>query len=373
MIFAINIKQLLHIDFNHWIERALYYNSVKEYIFWAVFIILGTTAVRLSRAFLKSRFSKSKTGIAGKYLKTEKYLYPLGYLLLYYVVWHALDKPESVSNAGRVIFTIAFVLLITRLVAAILSLIIYGYLTHQEMGTQKVKQLRGIVLIINGALWILGLVILFDNLGFNVTAILTGLGVGGIAIALAAQTILGDIFNYFVIFFDRPFEVGDFIIVDDKMGVVEYIGLKTTRLRSLSGEQLVFSNTNLTSSRLHNYKRMEERRVVFKFGVIYNTGYDNLSQIPSIVKSIVTAQGKVKFDRAHLASFGDYSIDYEVVYYVMSSDYNTYMDIQQSINLELYKRFQAAHIEFAFPTQTVLMKGNLMNGKTGMNFVFNDQ
>ena len=162
------------------------------------------------------------------------------------------------------------------------------------------------MLVINLCIWFLGIVFLFDNLGYDVTAIIAGLGIGGIAIALAAQNILGDLFNYFVIFFDRPFEIGDFIVLDDKKGNVEYIGIKTTRLKSITGEQIIISNTDLTNSRLHNFKRMEQRRVLFTLGVTYQTTPEQLQMIPGIIKSIIEDQEGITFDRAHFATFGDF-------------------------------------------------------------------
>ncbi|MCZ7615125.1 MAG: mechanosensitive ion channel family protein [Ignavibacteriaceae bacterium] len=173
-----------------------------------------------------------------------------------------------------------------------------------------------------------------DNLGFDISAVIAGLGIGGIAIALAAQTILGDLFSYFVIFFDRPFEVGDFITVQDKSGTVEYTGIKTTRLRSLSGEQLVFSNHDLTNSRIHNYKKMERRRVVFTLRVIYQTTAEQIESIPKLVREIIESQQDVAFDRGHFASYGDFSLNFEFVYFVLEADYNKYMNIQQAINIE---------------------------------------
>jgi small-conductance mechanosensitive channel len=202
---------------------------------------------------------------------------------------------------------------------------------------------------------VLGLVFLLDNLGFEISAVIAGLGIGGIAIALAAQAILGDLFSYFVIFFDRPFEIGDFIVIGDKKGNVEYIGIKTTRLRSLSGEQLVFSNTDLTNSRIQNFRRMERRRVVFKLGVVYETPGNQLAEIPVIVKEIIDEQPDVTFDRGHFASYGDFSLNFEFVYYVMSSDYNKYMDTQQAINLKIYQEFEKRGIVFAYPTQTLYL------------------
>ena len=199
-----------------------------------------------------------------------------------------------------------------------------------------------------------GLVLLgLDNLGVDITALVAGLGVGGIAVALAVQSILGDLFASLSIVLDKPFVVGDFIIVDDLLGTVEYVGLKTTRVRSLHGEQIIFSNTDLLQSRIRNYKRMEERRVVFALGVTYATSRENLALIPQLIRGIIDRVADVRFDRAHLKGFGAYSLDFEVVYYVRDGDYNRYMDIQQVINLAIVDAFAAAGIEFAFPTQTL--------------------
>jgi small-conductance mechanosensitive channel len=209
--------------------------------------------------------------------------------------------------------------------------------------------------LINIVVWVIGIVFLMDNLGFDISAVIAGLGIGGIAIALAAQAILGDLFSYFVIFFDRPFEVGDFIVVGDKVGSVEYTGIKTTRVRALSGEQLVFSNTDLTNSRIHNFKKMERRRVVFKLGVVYQTPSEKLAEISTLVKEIIEKQEDVIFDRGHFSAYGDFSLNFEFVYYVMGSDYVQYMNTQQKINLEIYDEFEKREIEFAYPTQTLFI------------------
>jgi small-conductance mechanosensitive channel len=192
-----------------------------------------------------------------------------------------------------------------------------------------------------------------ENLNFDVSALVASLGVGGIAVALAAQNILGDLFASLSILFDKPFVVGDFIIVDDLPGTVEKVGLKTTRVRSLFGEQLVFSNNDLLSSRIKNYKRMEERRVVFPLGVTYQTGAEQLELIPGIIKKTIEKQEKVRFDRSHFKGYGDFALLFETVYWVTEPDYNLYMDIQQKINLELFHLFEEQGIEFAYPTQTI--------------------
>jgi small-conductance mechanosensitive channel len=194
------------------------------------------------------------------------------------------------------------------------------------------------------------LLMVLANLGVNITAFVASLGIGGVAIALALQNILSDLFASLSIGLDKPFEIGDFIIVDDLMGTVEYIGVKTTRLRSLSGEQLIRSNTELLKSAIHNYKRMSERRVVFKFGITYQTPVEKVAELGAVVRDIILAQKPVRFDRAHFMNFGSNSLDFEVVYYVLSADYNVYMDIQQQINLEIMRACASRNIEFAYPT-----------------------
>ncbi len=202
-------------------------------------------------------------------------------------------------------------------------------------------------------LWSVILLLILDNLGVDVTTLVAGLGVGGIAVALAVQKILGDLFASLSIALDKPFAVGDFLIIDEHLGSVEQIGLKTTRLRSLSGEQLVFSNTDLLGSRIRNYGRMYERRVMFKIGVTYQTPRQQLEQIPAIIREAVEAQRPVRFDRSHFQSHGDFALIFETVYYVLGPDYKLYMDIQQAINLLIHSRFTEQGIEFAYPTQTL--------------------
>lgn len=205
-------------------------------------------------------------------------------------------------------------------------------------------------------LWSIALLLILDNLGFNITSLVAGLGIGGVAVALAVQNILGDLFASLSIVIDKPFVVGDFIVIDQLKGTVEHVGLKTTRLRSLSGEQLIFSNNDLLKSRIQNFKRMTERRVVFGFGVTYQTPQDKLPLINGIVREIIEKQEHVKFDRVHFKEFGNSALNFEVVYIVKDQDYNLYMNIQQAINLEMFRRFQEEKIEFAYPTQTLFVQ-----------------
>ena len=206
-------------------------------------------------------------------------------------------------------------------------------------------------------IWIMVLLITLGNLGINVTALITGLGIAGIAVALALQSVFSDLFASLAIVLDKPFVIGDFIIVGDFLGVVENVGLKTTRVRSLSGEQIAFANSDMLSSRIRNYGRMYERRVVFQLGVTYQTGLKELKSIPAVIKAAIESQDKVRFDRSHFAKYGDFALIFESVYYVLGPDYNLYMDIQQAINLQVHEQFAAAGIEFAYPTQTIFMQG----------------
>jgi small-conductance mechanosensitive channel len=203
--------------------------------------------------------------------------------------------------------------------------------------------------------WAAVLLVLLQNLGVDITALIAGLGVGGIAVALAAQNVLGDLFASLSIVLDKPFVVGDFIVIDEFLGSVEHVGLKTTRLRSLSGEQVVFSNAGLLNSRIRNYGRMFERRIVFSVGIVYETPADKVRRIPGIVREIVESQQKVRLDRVHFRSFGNFALEFEVVYFVLTPDYNFYMDVQQTINLTIFERFAAEGIEFAYPTQKVFV------------------
>jgi small-conductance mechanosensitive channel len=206
------------------------------------------------------------------------------------------------------------------------------------------------------AIWSALVLVALDTMGINVTTVVAGLGIGGVAVALAVQNILGDLFASLSIILDKPFVIGDFLIIDDFLGSVEYVGLKTTRVRSLSGEQLIFSNSDLLSSRIRNYGRMFERRVVFNIGVTYDTPREKLKQIPEIIRDAINDEEKTRFDRSHFMKYGDYALQYETVYYVLSPDYNIYMDIQQSIYFAIHEAFEKTGISFAYPTQKLFVE-----------------
>jgi small-conductance mechanosensitive channel len=209
-------------------------------------------------------------------------------------------------------------------------------------------------------IWAIMLLAILSNMGVNITALVASLGVGGIAVALAIQTVLSDVFASLAIGLDKPFEIGDFIVFNDVAGSIEHIGLKTTRIRSLSGEQIVCANAVLLQQTIHNYKRMQERRIQFRFGISYNTPAEKARQIGGIVKEIIQGVEQTRFDRAHFLSFDVSQLTYEVIYIVTDADYNKYMDIQQEINLQLMERLAELEVHFAFPIRHVQFTGGTL-------------
>ena len=213
-----------------------------------------------------------------------------------------------------------------------------------------------IVFIARAIVWMMVVLLALENLGVNITTLVAGLGVGGVAVALALQNILGDLFASLSITFDQPFYVGDFVSVDTFQGTVEHIGIKSTRLRSISGEQIVLSNADLLKSRLRNFGRMSERRVLFTLGVTYETPVELLERIPLLLRGIIEGIADTRFDRCHFTNHNAASLDFETVYYVVTADYMRHMDIQQEMRLKIHREFDRLGIEFAYPTQRLIME-----------------
>lgn len=348
---------------NDFFQQTYFQNRVIDYIIAiAIFILLVVSIQIIKRILLKllkTWAKKTTTKIDDKFVKAfEQKIKPF-LNLIYFGTFYISIKYLTMDSQIERFFNIFVIILLTFFgIRSLLSITIYGletYWVKKEKDQAKKQALKGIITIIKIIAWSIVLIILLDNLGVKISALVAGLGIGGIAIALAAQSVLGDLFSYFTIFFDRPFEIGDFIIIGDYKGTVEYIGLKTTRIHSLGGEQLIFSNQDLTNSRIKNYKRMERRRAAFQFGVIYQTTLTQLKKIPQIVEEIITQIPETTFDRAHFASYADFSLHFEVVYHINNSGYKKYMDIQQEINFQLKEAFEKQKIEFAYPTQTVFL------------------
>ncbi|MEA2022397.1 MAG: mechanosensitive ion channel family protein, partial [Candidatus Caldatribacteriota bacterium] len=339
--------------FNGFFQQTYFQNKIIDYLTVLAIFILLIIVIKICRGllikFLKAWAKKTTTKIDNKFvIAFEQKIKPFLNLLYFSVLYFSIKQLNFNPQIEKFLNVFFIVLLTFFGVRFLLSIIIYSmetYWINKEKDLSKKQVLKGVLTILNLVAWSIAIIILLDNLGIKVSALVAGLGIGGIAIALAAQTLLGDFFSYFIIFFDRPFKIGDFIIVGDYKGTVEHIGLKTTRIHSLSGEQLVFSNQDLTNSRVRNYKRMDRRRVAFQFGVIYQTSLEQLKKIPRIVEDIIKNVPETTFDRAHFASYGDFSLSFEVVYYVQGSNYNKYMNVQQEINFQLKEAFEKQEIE----------------------------
>lgn len=343
---------------NDFLNQVYWGNTVLAYLIAAGSILLTWVVLRLVKGWLirllKKLTEKTETNLDDVLIKVvEKFIIPYVYLAINYSIINQL----TLSPRAAKIISVAMLFISTwyaiRLVNFLLHGAVLAYMKQKNEPPERAKQLNGILLVVKAVIWVFGIVLLIDNLGYNVTTIIAGLGVGGIAVALAAQNILGDLFSYLVIFFDKPFEVGDFITSNGNSGTVEKIGIKTSHVRSPDGQQLVMPNAEMVKSVIHNYKRLERRRVVFSIGVVYSTPATQLRHIPTLVREIISAQKQASFDRAHFKSFGDSSLNFEIVYFIEGADFLLYMDTHHAICLRLFEVFEQEKIEFAYPTQTL--------------------
>ena len=342
---------------NFW-NTVYFGNPLKDWAIAMGIVVTAFSLIKILRLPVLKGFKKWSEKTSNSFddfivLALEKCVMPFLYFVAIYAALQYLTFNEHTNRIIHVALLFIGTFYILRLLSSAVQYSIFTFLGKREDSETKQKQARGLILIFKAIIWVVGIVFLMNNLGYNVTTLITGLGIGGIAVALAAQTILGDLFSYFVIFFDRPFEIGDFITVDDKKGNVEYIGIKTTRLRAIGGEQLICSNKDLTDSRVHNYKRMLKRRIAFNIGVVYQTPAEQIKRIPGIIRRIIENKTYVEFERSNFTGFGDFSLNFETVYHIKSGEYPEYMDEQEKILLELLEAFEKEKIEFAYPTQTL--------------------
>ncbi len=335
-------------------------NTIAEYIF-AVFVFAVLLAVfavfnKFILAKLEKLAQKTKTDLDETFILIIRKLRPpfYAFLAFYLSLWFI----EVQAQVWRILTIILVVWVVYQIVVA--SGILVDYAVKKYSKKEKTEGSKGAINLIGkiakGVLWVIAALFVLSNLGVNVTSVMAGLGIGGIAVALALQNILSDLFSSFAIYFDKPFVPGDFIIVGSDMGVVEHIGIKTTRLRALQGEEIVISNQELTNARIHNFKKMKERRVTFSFGVLYETPNEKLEKIPGLIKEIIDSINLTRFDRAHFHRFADSSLDFEVVYYTESPDFNAYMDVQQEIHLRIKSALEREGVSMAYPTRTVYLK-----------------
>lgn len=350
------------------LETTFYHNTLKEWGIALAILVVSYIFLRIFKAIIVHRLQgiikKTHTAIDDLLFDLiRKVKFFLLFAAALYMGALAVTLPPKVDNIIRIILVVAFLWQAAIWGNTLIVFFITRYRKQKlETDAASVTTISALGFVAKLALWTIILLLALDNMGVNITGLVAGLGISGIAVALAVQNILGDLFASMSIALDQPFVIGDFIIVDDYMGTVQKIGLKTTRIQSLSGEQLIFSNSDLLNSRIRNFKRMYERRVVFGLGVIYQTPYEKLAAIPEMIKEIIAEQEDARLDRVHFKDFGDSSLNFEIVYYVKKPDFNVYMDIQQAINLKIFQRFAEEGIEFAYPTRTLFL--NQENGNT---------
>ena len=282
-------------------------------------------------------------------------------LIALYAALQFFPLPEVLDLIIRGVFYFAIVWQAINAAGHFVEYFTASFLEKDEDGDGEVDPNAAtaahlVTLLAKIAFWALGGIFVLSNLGIEVTSLIAGLGIGGVAIAFALQGVLGDLFASFSIYFDKPFRIGDFITVGNDSGTVEQIGIKSTRLRDLQGEELVISNAELTAARVHNFKKMDERRIVTKFGITYETPQERVKEVPGIVERIFASIDGARLDRVHFTTFGDSALTFEVVYFVETADYTEYLDAQQRFNFDLMTRFAELGIDFAYPTQTIYTK-----------------
>ncbi|MBU4536661.1 mechanosensitive ion channel family protein [Patescibacteria group bacterium] len=339
----------------------LWGNSIFEYgvalgvfiIFLIVFKIFQVIILKR----LKKLSKRTATDVDDIMIEAVQSLKPpFYYFVSLYLILPFLTIKEGVLG---IITGLLLVLIVFQIIKAFLILVdfIFGKLADKEESNGEERMAYSYLGTFSKILiWTFGLLLILSNLGLDVTTLVAGLGIGGIAFAFALKEILGDLFASFVIFFDKPFLIGDNIQVGGVKGKVTKIGIKTTRIQSSEGEEVVMSNQDLTSKELHNYQKLEERKVSLSIGVIYETSLDKLKQIPIWIQQIISGMNDIRFDRAHFSRFDDSALGFDVVYYMETDDYKKYMDAQQEINFKILEKFKKEGIEMAYPTRVVYQK-----------------
>ncbi len=343
------------------LQLEIFNNLIIDWLFAILIVAIAWLVLKIFKTIIVSRLKtiskKTKNNIDDLAIEAIATIHwPFYFFISIYIGSHFVDLPQTINSILYYAFLIAVVYYAIRFLE---SLINYG--TKVVIKKKKDKQdgvgiIKFMSSLLKVSLWILAVTLLLSNMGYDVTSLIAGLGIGGVAVALALQNILGDLFSSLTIYFDKPFQVGDYIALGDQIGMVKKVGIKTTRVELLQGEELIVANSELTNSQIRNFGAMMKRRAVFNIGVTYETPHKKLQDIPSMIRKIIEEQKGTEVERIHFKSFGDSSLLFEVAYYVESSDYNEYMDIQQNINLAIIDKFEKEKIEMAFPTQTIYLK-----------------
>lgn len=348
---------------NFSLESRLFGASIRTWLvalavfaatFFALWII--NAVVRRRAKWLVERTGSPWAQGVVDVLRTTRFWFLLA-IAIFFASLLIFERNSKPQESLEIVAIVALILQAALWGNVLITYLISRYMKERlETDAASVTTMAAVGFLGKLALWAVAVLMILSNMGVEITALIAGLGIGGAAIALASQNILGDLFASLSIVLDKPFVLGDFIVVGDMVGTVENIGLKTTRIRSLSGEQLVFPNGDLLQKPIRNFKRMQQRRVLFSLGVTYETPRDRLAAIPGVLREVIEAQQQTRFDRAHFQKYGDFALIFEVVYYVLSADYNQYMDVHQQINFAIMDRFAELGVEFAYPTQTLYVQ-----------------
>ncbi|MEI0604581.1 mechanosensitive ion channel family protein [Brachyspira alvinipulli] len=337
-------------------ETMFWNNSLFQYIVFVIIFAIAMISMNLILLFLLKILLKVNTKLQNLFItdlikSIKKRTRPIILLISLSIARLSLNLPENLNKYFGKIVIVFIIIFIIMFICDFITNFTNNYLSQKK----DVVISDGIITILKVVVWIIGFLTILSNLGVNVNTFITGLGVGGVAVAFAAQSIIADLFNYFVIVFDKPFLKGDYIQIDQDLGTVEYIGVKSTRIRRNSGEQLLISNTNLLASRIQNYRVLEKRRKYMMVGVEYSTPLEKLKMIPDVVKKIIESTENTEFYSARFIEFADSSLNFEVIYHVTIPDYAEYVRIVEDVNYKLVDEFNKLGINFAFPSRTIYM------------------
>lgn len=333
---------------------------IAAFVIFSVALIVGWTIYLVFRKYLSRWAKATQTHIDDEILGNIRA--PIIFLAILFGMHYALEMLSFVAPYSDIItkiFSVAQILLATFILVRVLNVLFSWFSVRAKQQKRMSEHLLFVLKqIIRAIIYMAAFIAILAVNDINLSGLTVGLGVSGIAIALAIQNILGDAFSAFLIYFDRPFEVGDFIVVDDFSGTVKKIGIRSTRLQLLQGEELVISNKELIETSIRNFKKLRKRRVVIKIGVAANTPLEKLKKIPVMLQKIISSIKLAEFDRVHFAEFGDFSYNFEIVYYTKTSDYAKYMDVRQEINFGIIDAFEKENIVMPFPTQTISLMKN---------------
>ena len=358
-------------SFRELLAREFLENSLLNWLIATVVLIAAYSALVLGRRFLVRRLERTASTTAtmvddvvlhGLERTRKSFLFVLALA----AAALALDVPPGrrtlIQQVARLVFLLQFASWGNGAIGFWLARLTR---TRAQTDRGSITTLNVVAIVMRVVLWAMVFLLALQSFGVDVTALITGLGIAGVAVALAVQNVLGDLLASLSIALDKPFVIGDFIVVDTFQGTVEDIGLKSTRLRSLSGEQIIMSNAELLKARIRNYQRQTERRVVFTLTFPLETAPAAMARVPVIVRELLSAEERVRIDRSHFHAITDQALAVETVYFVLSAEYNVYMDIQQRLNLAMLERLAAEGIRLAVPTRSVVVREAVVRGPDG--------